>query len=173
MKRKCCITISLLHVLSVIVSILCAFASVLLTAPGIKRASTTHIMTRRILRNYRQSKATRFFASKQEKCSFSQIWTKFSCCQCGKSILVPSLLNHLICPLQHAGRDYQPNLLCRLKVNDELELGRLLNREISRFGTLQDLVHAASRLPVSISRRDAVVHKAALIHITLLSVDRR
>ena len=32
------------------------------------------------------------------------------------------------------------NLFCRLQVDDELKLGRLLYRQVGRFGTFQNLV---------------------------------
>ena len=59
----------------------------------------------------------------------------------------PKSLDHLIRPLEHAVRNCQTNLFCRLQVDDEFKLRRLLHRQISRFGAFQDLVHVNGRAP--------------------------
>jgi hypothetical protein len=53
----------------------------------------------------------------------------------------PELLDDFIRPLEHAVRNCQTNLFCRFKVYDEFKLRCLLHRQISRFGTFQNLVH--------------------------------
>jgi len=53
--------------------------------------------------------------------------------------------------LEHADWNCQSDLFCRLKVNDEFKLRRLLHRQINRFGTLQDLVDVNRRAPVESS----------------------
>src|SRR5262244_2557167 len=50
------------------------------------------------------------------------------------------LLDHLIGPCQQRLRDRQAQRLGRLQIDDQRELGRLLDWYISRFGTLQNLV---------------------------------
>ena len=50
------------------------------------------------------------------------------------------LLDHLIRPRQHIRRDRQADLLRGFQVDHELDLRRLLNRQISRLGTFKDLV---------------------------------
>src|SRR5688572_5505584 len=66
------------------------------------------------------------------------------------SLTTSRLLNHLIRPLQHTVRNRQINLFCCLEIYDELELRRLLHRQVSGFGTFQDLVHVTSRDPVEV-----------------------
>ena len=73
----------------------------------------------------------------------------------------------MICPLQHAGGNCQTNLFCRLKVNDEFKLRRLLHRQISRFGTFQDLVHVNSRTTIEITEVRPIGHETAVIDIFL------
>src|SRR5215467_8542598 len=50
-------------------------------------------------------------------------------------------LDHLICPTQHGRRDSQPECLGGFQVDDQLELGRLLDGQIGRLGALEDPVH--------------------------------
>lgn len=54
----------------------------------------------------------------------------------------PALLNYVIRPGQDRWRDGDAKRLGGLKVDHELELGRLLYRKVGAIGTLQDLVHA-------------------------------
>ena len=51
------------------------------------------------------------------------------------------LLDHLVRPPQQGVRDRQPARLGSLEVDNEIELRRLLNGEVARFGALQDLIH--------------------------------
>src|SRR5438128_6749367 len=81
--------------------------------------------------------------------------------------------DHFIRPLEHADWNCQTNLFGRLEVNDELKLRRLLNRQISRFGTFQDLVHVNSRAPIEISGVRPVRHETTLIDKLLVWVTSR
>ena len=65
------------------------------------------------------------------------------------------------------------DLFCRLKVNNEFKLRRLLHRQISRFGTSQDLVHVNSRASIEVSGVWPVEHETARIDKLLLEVNRR
>ena len=47
-------------------------------------------------------------------------------------------LDHFIRPRQHIGWNRQADLLRRLKVDDQLELRRLLHGQVRRLGTFQD-----------------------------------
>ena len=53
----------------------------------------------------------------------------------------PSLLDHLIRPLQERRRDRQPEGLGGLEVDDQLELRRLLHGQVGGLGTFQNLVY--------------------------------
>jgi hypothetical protein len=82
-------------------------------------------------------------------------------------------LDYLIRSFQHADWNCQTNLFCRLEVNDEFKLCRLLHGQISRFGTFQDLVHVNSRAPIEVSEVRPIGHETAYIDILLLWVDSR
>src|ERR1700754_3513345 len=69
------------------------------------------------------------------------------------------LLDDLIRPLQHAAWNCQSDLFCRLEVNDEFKLRRLLHRQISRFGTLEDLVYVHSRAPIEVIEVRPIGHE--------------
>src|SRR5881397_2132666 len=51
--------------------------------------------------------------------------------------------DHLIRPQQQRGRDREAEGLGGLEVDDQLELGRLLERQICRIRALQDPIHVA------------------------------
>ena len=53
--------------------------------------------------------------------------------------------DHLIRSIQHRLWNRQADLLCRLEINHQLELGRLLHRKISRLGAFKDSVHVSKR----------------------------
>ena len=50
-------------------------------------------------------------------------------------------MDHLVRPRQHRRRDRQPEGLGGLEVDDQLELGRLLDGQIPGLRTLENLVH--------------------------------
>src|SRR6266581_3392073 len=72
-------------------------------------------------------------------------------------------LDHLILSLEHADRNCQTNLFCRPKVDDEFNLRGLLHGQISRFGTLQNLVHVNRRAPILVNVVRPIGHETALI----------
>src|SRR4030095_8071529 len=67
--------------------------------------------------------------------------------------------NDSICSSQHVGWNRQADLLCRLQIDDELELHRLLDRQVSRLGTLKDLVHVNGRAAIQVESVRAVGHE--------------
>src|SRR5438132_9988225 len=72
--------------------------------------------------------------------------------------LMPSL-NDFVRPRQHIGRDRQADLLGRFQIDNELELLRLLDGEISRLGTFQDFIHVDSGPPVQVGIAHTVAHE--------------
>ncbi len=74
------------------------------------------------------------------------------------------LLDHLIRPLQERRRDRQAQGLRGLEVDYQVELCGLLNREISRFRALEDLVHVGGGVPIDIDRVGTVAQKAAVCY---------
>jgi hypothetical protein len=60
-------------------------------------------------------------------------------------------LDHFIRPRHHRRRDRQPNLLRRLQIDDELELRRLLDRQIGGLGPFKILsTNVAARRSISV-----------------------
>src|SRR6266436_3978726 len=61
-------------------------------------------------------------------------------------------LNHLIRPPQQRRRDRQAERLGRLEVDDQLELGGLLDGQVAWLCALEDLVHVDGAAPIVISK---------------------
>jgi hypothetical protein len=61
-----------------------------------------------------------------------------------------ALPDHLVGAGEDQSRDRQAEHFCRSAVEDQIELGRLFNRQVGRFRTLQDLVYVGSGTPVQI-----------------------
>jgi hypothetical protein len=78
------------------------------------------------------------------------------------------ILDYPIRPHQHVGRNRQADLLGCFQVDDQLELRRLLHREIGWFGTFKNLVHIRSRPPEQIINARPIGHKPAVFRICLL-----
>src|SRR5215472_1506448 len=74
-----------------------------------------------------------------------------------------SLLDHLIRPQEERLRDRQSEGLGGLEVDDELELGGLLYREVAGLRPLQNLVHVCRSAPIDVSPKWSIGHEAALI----------
>jgi hypothetical protein len=55
--------------------------------------------------------------------------------------IFPALSNHLIRPRQHVRRDRQADLLGGFQIDDQLELRRLLDGNVSRLGAMQNPIH--------------------------------
>ena len=71
--------------------------------------------------------------------------------------------------------DREPGLaaeLVRLKVNCEFDLRRLLHRQISRLGSLQDPVHVICDAPVAVRLVRRIRHDPAGIYETSVDVHR-
>ena len=66
-----------------------------------------------------------------------------------------------ICPRQHFRCNGQSNLFRCLQIDHEFKLRCLLHRQISRFGTFQDLVHVNSRAPKEVIVVGSVGHETA------------
>src|SRR5215813_7560449 len=55
-------------------------------------------------------------------------------------MLASPSLNHLVRPREEGCRNRQPKRLGRLEVNDQLELGRLLDWEVGGLGSLENAI---------------------------------
>src|SRR5262245_5866994 len=71
------------------------------------------------------------------------------------------LLDDLVCPQQHGLRDRQPKRPCRLAIDSQFELGRLLDGEVPGPGALENLIHVSGRPPEQIAKVRPVGHEAA------------
>src|SRR5262245_62107578 len=80
----------------------------------------------------------------------------------------PPSVDHLVSPCKQGGRHSQPVCPCRLEVYDQLELGGLLDGQVSRLGTLQDLVHVNGRPSEHICHADGIrAQPAGLQRLTI------
>ena len=83
------------------------------------------------------------------------------------------LFNHSIRPREKLRRECQADLFCSFQVDHEFKLRRLLYRQISRFGTLQNLVDIKSCAPIEVGEVHAVGHEAAGFDIFILWINSR
>ena len=58
------------------------------------------------------------------------------------------LLDHLVGAQQNRRRNPQSDGSCRGYIDDQLELGRLIDRHLPRLGAFEDLIDVAGRAPV-------------------------
>ena len=65
--------------------------------------------------------------------------------------ICPFSLDQLVRPGEHLRRNRQADLLRRLQIDHQLELRRLLYRQITGLSFLQDLVHVICGAPKLIS----------------------
>src|SRR6266566_8053635 len=70
-----------------------------------------------------------------------------------------TLLNDPIRLCEHLRRNRQADLFGRLEIDDELQLRRLLDWNIARLGTFQNLVYVRGGAPVQVGNVHAVKHK--------------
>ena len=64
---------------------------------------------------------------------------------------------------EQRGRHGEAERIRGLTIDDEFELGRLLDREIGRFGALEDLVHVGGGAPKEVGKARAVGHQAPVV----------
>src|SRR6266403_1448292 len=79
----------------------------------------------------------------------------------------PRSFDHFVSELLKLQRDIEAECLCRLEIDHQLELGRLLDWQIGGLGALENLVHVGCRAPIQIRKVRSVGHKAAEIDIPL------
>jgi hypothetical protein len=84
-----------------------------------------------------------------------------------------TLFDHLVGLGEQRGRHGEAEAVSSLHIDHQLELGRLLDRQVRRLCTLEDLVHVDSGAPIQIRKVRSVGHKAAEIDIPLGGIHRR
>src|SRR5215510_7636420 len=88
-------------------------------------------------------------------------------------MLASPSLNHLIRPRQQRWWDRQAESLGSLEVDDELELRRLLDRQVGGFRALEDLVHIGGDAPEHVGEKWRIGHQPPGQHVFLPEVKRR
>src|SRR3989304_8096126 len=88
-------------------------------------------------------------------------------------LLPVALLNHFIRPREQFVWNCNTNLLCRLEVNDEFKLHRLLYWKISWLRSLENPVYIVGGLAKQVIEVHPVGHEPALIDKLPLKVNSR
>src|SRR5262245_40523279 len=73
-------------------------------------------------------------------------------------------LNHTVCSPQQRRRNRQSDRLRRLQIDDQIELGGLLDGQVARIGALQDLVHIRGRPSPPVGGACSIRHETAALH---------
>src|SRR5262249_54954582 len=84
--------------------------------------------------------------------------------QRAKTPLTPrpfSWIDHLVRLEQHCLRDRQPERSRGLEVDHQLELGRLLDGEVTGLGALEDLVHIEGATPCGFEEARPIRNQAS------------
>src|SRR5215831_17615387 len=71
-----------------------------------------------------------------------------------------SSLDHLVGDLLEVGRHVETEHECRLRVDDELELARLHNRQFCRLRTLEDAAGVDASLTIGICDVGSITHQS-------------
>jgi hypothetical protein len=80
-------------------------------------------------------------------------------------VSVQSSLNHLVRSRQHIGGNRQADLLGRFQIDNELELCRLLHREISGFGAFENFVDENVGAAMHIEEARRIARKATFLDV--------
>ena len=85
----------------------------------------------------------------------------------------PVSFDHLVRPVQHGLRNRHTDLLRGFKIEHQLKLRRLLDRQVGRLGSLQDSVHVVGYAPLAVREVRPVGHEPAGIYICTVAPHRR
>src|SRR5262249_18058670 len=83
------------------------------------------------------------------------------------------LFDHLSGPQEERLRDGEPECLCGLHVDDQIEIGWLLHGQVPRLRALQDPVYVDRSLTPHGRRAGSVKHQSAGCHVVLVTIHRR
>src|ERR1700682_3087831 len=83
------------------------------------------------------------------------------------------LFDHFVGGSEKRCRNPQPERSGRLEIDDELELGRLLDRQVCGLGTLEYLIDVDGKIPDDAVEVRAVRHQSASFCKRRVSIDRR
>src|SRR5438876_6206746 len=76
-----------------------------------------------------------------------------------------SSLDHSVGASEQRRRQFETERLCRRQVDDELEYGGLLDRQIARLGTSQNAVDIGGAAPIDRLQARSIGHQAPLIRV--------
>jgi len=79
------------------------------------------------------------------------------------SVQKPDLLDHLVGAREQRRRNFEAERPGGPKIDEEFELGRLFNRQLAGFGSLQELVHINSHATANRIMIDAVRHERTCV----------
>jgi hypothetical protein len=86
--------------------------------------------------------------------------------------MLGQLLDHLVGDGEHAWRHLDAECLCGFQIDDQLELGRLRDRQIGRFGALENFSDVDSGLTILVRKVSSITDKTALFGEITLNIDR-
>jgi hypothetical protein len=90
-----------------------------------------------------------------------------------ETVEVPPLLQHLVGTRKEGGRDFEPERLGRVEVNDQVILDRRLHRKLGCLLALEDTVDVTGGASVLLYVIDTIGNQAARRDIRAFRVDRR
>src|SRR5262245_54737542 len=83
------------------------------------------------------------------------------------------LLNYSIRTQEKRSRNRQPECLCGLQIDHEIQLGRLLDRERLRLRSSQDPINVAGGAPEQIVAIYSITDESTILHELRRVIDRR
>src|SRR5690242_12771384 len=83
------------------------------------------------------------------------------------------LPNYLVRSRQDVRRNGEVDLLCCLKIDDQLELRRPLDWKIRSFGPFENSVDVVSNAAVNLIEIGAIIHESTGVHSRFNAVQRR
>src|SRR5262245_19276242 len=120
------------------------------------------------------------FGSKADICSMSALPPEADMCGAAahvcfgpKADMALLLFDHFIRDGDYAWRHLNAEQPRRLKVQDELEFGRLQHRQVSRLGPLKDATGIEADLTKSIPDVGSVAHQPTGCHMTTQGISSR
>src|SRR5262249_38444636 len=81
---------------------------------------------------------------------------------CGR---VAASLDHSVGAGKQRRRQVETERLCRAQIDDQLEYGGLLDRQVARFGTPEDAVAIDGAAPIDRRKAGAIGHQAAVVGV--------
>ena len=83
------------------------------------------------------------------------------------------ILDQLIGASEQLARQGQTERFGGFQVDQELELGRLINRNVARFASFENLVHVIGHAPEQLRKIDGIAHERAGFDVIAVRTHRR